>query len=132
MANPCLQCGVCCTQFRVSFYWGEADDVTEEGVPVALTERLGPHRLMMKGTGGSNPRCIALDGELCRSVRCSIHPSRPSPCRAFEASWASGRPEERCDQARARLGLPPLSPGDWVDPVTPPRTDPEPDLPEAI
>jgi len=134
MANPCLQCGVCCTLFRVSFYWGEADDTAPGGVPVDLTEKLGPHRLMMKGTGGSNPRCIALEGELCESVRCSIHTRRPSVCHAFEASWADGRPNERCDAARARFALPSLSPDDWIDPIHPPRADPDPEprLPEAV
>lgn len=24
--NPCLDCGICCTHFRISFYWAEADD----------------------------------------------------------------------------------------------------------
>ncbi|MCC5876099.1 MAG: YkgJ family cysteine cluster protein [Candidatus Sumerlaeia bacterium] len=135
MANPCLECGVCCTQFRVSFYWGEADDVTPGRVPIGLTERLGPHRLMMKGTGGSAPRCVALEGELCKSVKCGIHLNRPTPCRNFEASWANGQPHDRCDEARARFGLPPLRPEDWLDPIYSPVNPPpenDPDLPEAV
>jgi len=134
LANPCLQCGVCCTLFRVSFYWGEADDATPGGVPVGLTEQLTAHRLMMKGTGAPPHRCVALEGELGKSVRCSIHQNRPSPCRAFEASWANGAPHDRCDEARARYGMPPLKPEDWLDPVSPPwqTPDPEPELPEAI
>ncbi len=114
--NPCLSCGVCCTMFRVSFYWGESNLTTPGGVPVEMTDRLGPHRLMMKGTGGSNPRCVALEGELCKQVFCSIHPNRPSVCRAFDASWVNGVQNERCDQARARFGLPPLKPEDWISP----------------
>lgn len=111
--NPCLTCGACCTQFRVSFYWAEASDTTPGGVPVELTEQLTHHRIMMKGTGGSHPRCVALEGEIGRSVACSIHPSRPSVCRAFEASYENGQPNERCDQARIKAGMKPLTPDDW-------------------
>jgi Fe-S-cluster containining protein len=103
--------------FRVSFYWAEASDATPGGVPVELTEKITPHRLMMKGTGGSSPRCIALQGALGHNVACGIHPCRPSVCRAFEASWSEGRPNPRCDEARARFGLRPLTPEDWTDPL---------------
>jgi len=115
--NPCLSCGACCTAFRVSFYWGEADDVTPGGVPVELTEKLTHHRLMMKGTGGSTPRCVALVGEIGGAHGCSIHPRRPTPCRDFPASYSDGvTPHDRCDKARAKYGLPPLTPADWQDP----------------
>jgi uncharacterized protein len=43
-------------------------------------------------------------------VTCGIYALRPSPCREFEASWIDGVPSERCDQARAAHGLPPLEP----------------------
>jgi uncharacterized protein len=115
--NPCLGCGVCCTGFRVSFYWTEADDATPGGVPADLTERAPlPHMLMMKGTGGSAPRCVALEGIPGQTACCSIHPVRPSVCRAFAASYEDGdTPNERCDAARARAGLAPLRPEDWWD-----------------
>ena len=114
--NPCLSCGACCAIFRVSFYWAEADDVTPGGVPAELTEKMTPHRLMMKGTGGSTPRCVALEGEIGGPIGCSIHPRRPTPCRDFSASYSDGvTRHERCDQARAGHGLPPLTPADWQD-----------------
>jgi len=114
VANHCLTCGVCCTMFRVSFYWREGSDVTPGGVPVELTEQLTPHRLMMKGTGGSSPRCVALEGEIGKKVGCQIHPHRPTPCRAFAASWSEGEANDRCDRARATIGLPPLTLEDWI------------------
>jgi Fe-S-cluster containining protein len=88
---------------------------------------------MMKGTSGSNPRCVALEGTVGESVRCTIHPSRPSPCRAFEASWSNGRHEPRCDEARAKYGLAPLKPEDWHAPDFHPDDDkpPEPLRPAA-
>lgn len=113
--NPCLRCGACCARFRVSFYWAEGDDATPGGVPAALTDRLSPFRRVMRGTNRSQPRCIALDGEIGTAARCSIHPRRPSVCREFTPSWADGVRHARCDQARAAWGLPPLTAADWED-----------------
>jgi len=105
--------------FRVSFHWMEANDATPGGVPVELTQKLTHHRLMMRGTGGSSPRCVALEGETGVAARCGIHPHRPSPCRAFEASWSEGRSNDRCDAARVAHDLPPLTPADWENPAKP-------------
>ncbi|HQK99172.1 MAG TPA: hypothetical protein PK090_00295 [Smithellaceae bacterium] len=54
--NPCMSCGACCTVFRASFYWAEADDATPGGVPLALTRQITPHRLAMRRTEGPLPR----------------------------------------------------------------------------
>jgi Fe-S-cluster containining protein len=108
--NPCLLCGACCAYFRASFYWAECDDETKEGVPVDMTEDLTQFRRVMKGTNQKNPRCIALIGTIGEKVFCSIHERRSSVCRAFDASWVNGEPNERCDKARAAWGLPPLAP----------------------
>ena len=110
--HPCLGCGACCAAYRVGFYWREADDGGGT-VPVAFTTPLDLHRRAMRGTDCSRPHCIALAGEIGVSVRCAIYDQRPSPCRDFTASWQHGRAEPRCDAARARYGLPPLTPGDW-------------------
>jgi len=67
----------------------------------------------MLGTQGTKPHCTALDGEVGKAVSCSIHANRPSPCRAFTASWSDGTHHERCDEARGRYGLAPLTPEDW-------------------
>jgi hypothetical protein len=108
-SNPCLSCGACCASFRVSFYWGEADDAPGGAVPVALTEQLTPHRRCMQGTNAARPRCAALAGEPGQGVRCLIYEQRPSPCREFEAFSPDGRVTGRCNQARASHGLPLLT-----------------------
>ncbi|HQI80313.1 MAG TPA: YkgJ family cysteine cluster protein [Deltaproteobacteria bacterium] len=111
--HPCLTCGACCAYFRASFYWAEADDATPGGVPVEMTRKLNQYRRSMLGMDGAHPRCIALEGEIGRSVYCSIYERRASVCRVFTPSWENGEPNERCDRARAAWGLEPLRPGDW-------------------
>lgn len=129
--HPCLQCGACCAYYRASFYWAEGDDTTPGGVPVALTEALTPHLRVMRGTNQPQPRCVALLGDIGVAVRCTIHPQRASVCRDFAPSYENGTGPHhaRCDQARARWGLPPLQPEDWGDPA--PAVPPEHPLPRA-
>ena len=67
----------------------------------------------VRGTLGAEPRCIALDGEVGVRVACTIYDRRPPPCRDFGASYEQGVHEPACDAARARHGLPPLTPEDW-------------------
>ena len=110
MRNPCLDCGACCAYYRVSFHWSEAERFLGGATPAELTTKLSPHRVAMRGTQSKSPRCVALDGQIGKAVSCSIYSQRPSPCREFEASWVNGMHSERCDQARAAHGLPPLEP----------------------
>ena len=114
--NPCIECGACCAFYRASFYWAESDLVTPDGVPSELLEKLNDFRFCMKGTQGSRPRCIALMGIIGKKVRCAIYERRASVCREFEPSWKEGIPNEDCDKARARWGLPPLAPEIWRSP----------------
>ena len=111
--HPCLRCGACCAAFRVAFHWSESDAATADGVPEALTESVRPHVLAMRGTNANSPHCIALDGVVGVRVRCRIYAQRPSPCRELGASYEHGAPSAQCDRARARYGLPPLTPADW-------------------
>lgn len=121
MSNPCLTCGACCAAFRASFYWAEGDDATPGGVPVELTEQLDSHRRCMRGTNQPQPRCVALAGVPGVSVQCTIYEQRPSVCKEFAPSWFGGVYNERCDQARATRGLPPLTPEIWDAPTDLPR-----------
>ncbi len=114
--HPCLRCGACCAAFRVSFYRGEALDGLEGGVPADLTEPIGPFRLAMRGTNRPEPRCVARTGTIGEAASCAIHPVRPTPCREFEPSYEASAANPRCDAARARFGLPPLTPEDWGRP----------------
>ena len=107
--NPCLLCGACCAAYRVDFHpaelvggefaWGDGDI---KGVPSEMTVRLLPNLVRMLGTDVTEPRCIALRGQIGVSVSCSIHPERPSPCREFDTC------HDACAKARAKHHLPPL------------------------
>jgi len=108
MKNPCVGCGACCAHFRVQFYWREA-------VPADMQEELTSLHNCMRGTSAKHhPKCVGLKGRIGRDAQCSIYADRPSPCRAFSASYVDGKRNERCDQARIAHGLRPLRPDDWL------------------
>ena len=117
MKHPCLRCGACCAQFRVAFYWAEADDAEGGSVPAAMTVQVTPMQRAMRGTDTSAPRCCALTGEIGQSVSCSIYSLRASPCREFSPSWQNNLSNARCDSARRNWGLPPLQPDDFCEDV---------------
>ncbi len=75
--NPCLTCGACCAYFRVSFFWGEC---TSAGgvVPDELVVQINPTRVAMIGTDAKPCRCIGLEGEIGKSVSCSLYAQRSS------------------------------------------------------
>jgi Fe-S-cluster containining protein len=99
----------------VAFHWSEAAPHAPEGPDEAMTVKVRPFEVAMRGTeGGPAPRCVALEGEVGRAVGCTIYARRPSPCRALQASWEHGEPSPQCDRARARHGLPPLTPADFT------------------
>ncbi len=110
--SPCLNCGACCSHFRVSFFWGECAS-SGGTVPDELVTQISPSRVAMNGTDCKSPRCTALEGEVGSEVKCSIYELRSSPCREFESSWENGEQNVDCDKARARFGLLPLQP-DWA------------------
>jgi Fe-S-cluster containining protein len=113
--NPCLSCGACCIGYRASFYWAECDDATPGGVPARLTVRADAFRRAMRQ--GRKGRCVALRGTAGRRVACRIYERRPSVCRQYEPAWQPGAAGERCNEARARLGLAPLG-GPSKNPLT--------------
>ena len=108
--NPCLDCGICCTHFRVSFYWAEADDAPGGFVPAEMTEKLTHHLRCMKGSNDVPRRCSALAGEVGQAVSCTIYENRPTPCREFPVYFEDGTPNPKCDELRAAIGLPALVP----------------------
>lgn len=113
--HPCIRCGACCAHFRVQFYWREANpEDSEHPVPAHLFEELTPQHRCMKGTSAKHhPCCEALKGKIGERAICSIYENRPTPCRAFEASYENGRKNERCDEARRAHGLRPLTRDDY-------------------
>ncbi len=114
MLHPCQKCGACCSFFRVSFYWLEADPSVDNPVPIEYTEDNGPRFRCMKGTNKKHhPKCDALSGSVGEIVSCMIYTNRPTPCREFTASYENGLKEPRCDEARAKHGLKPLTKDDY-------------------
>lgn len=85
-------------------------------VPPELAEKLDPHRLVMRGTQASQPRCVALQGTVGEAASCGIYERRPSVCREVMPSWEFGAPSPQCDKARLAHGLQVLTPEDWLDP----------------
>lgn len=70
----------------------------------------------MRGTNDKHhPKCQALNGRIGKDAKCSIYEKRPTPCREFRASYEEGHQNRRCDEARAKHGLRPLTPQDWED-----------------
>lgn len=118
MIHPCERCGACCASFRVAFHWMETEPSMGGSVPLAVTEKLDPHRLAMRGTQAYRPRCVALEGIVGETTRCSIYPHRPSVCHELLPAWEFGEPSSQCDRARIAHGLAPLTPAEWIEQET--------------
>ena len=100
-ANPCLDCGACCSHFRVSFYCGELAGENGGQVPVELVTQLSA---CMKGTEMGGGRCISLRGELGKpGIHCAIYENRPTPCREFDIWLPDGTPNPDCQRLRLAL-----------------------------
>jgi uncharacterized protein len=104
--SSCQRCGACCAFFRVAFYWAEA---TQRGLPESCIEPVAAHLAGMAGTSHPVPRCCALQGDIGRQVTCLVYAARPSPCHELQPG------DEKCNRARARHGLSPLTPQTTAD-----------------
>ncbi|AKR43599.1 YkgJ family cysteine cluster protein [Methylophilus sp. TWE2] len=102
MSDACQSCGACCASFRVSFYWAETDTHPMGNVPAHLTRKVNDTYVCMQGTEQTPVRCIALQGEVGKSVGCQIYALRSSTCREFAAG------SDICNQARQKIGLAPI------------------------
>jgi Fe-S-cluster containining protein len=98
--HPCRPCGACCAFLRIHFPRGDGPHV-----PRQLTEPTLPDHVRMRRR--ADGACLALDGSPGTFTTCTIHGIRPEPCRAFQPSTAA-EINPYCDDARARIGLPPL------------------------
>lgn len=101
--NPCLNCGACCSYFRISFYQGELETGLGGFVPNNRADKLNDFFAVMKGSecGG---RCNALVGEIGKSIYCDIYENRPTPCREFPV-LINGEINPDCNKARKKHGL---------------------------
>ncbi len=108
-SNPCLGCGVCCTHFRISFYFGELDTKPMGFVPNEKTSKINDFFACMKGTetGG---RCVALLGTPGENISCAIYSNRPTPCREFPVFMEDGNPNPKCNELRSKAGIPLIKP----------------------
>lgn len=108
----CLSCGACCAAFRVDFNTAELSGGAlpwGDGVPPRMTVPVCGQTVRMAGTDGAVPRCVALEGEIGVTVRCTIYDARPGPCREFAPGAPFGIGDEACRRARQRHGLPALA-----------------------
>lgn len=95
-------------------------------MPSQFAEDLDESYRCMKGTSAKHhPKCVGLAGRIGKDAHCSIYEIRPTPCRAFKASFEDGIRNERCDDARRSHGLPPLHPSDFPGGVSAPDIDAE-------
>lgn len=105
--NPCQGCGLCCKQFRISFYHGEL--ACQGGqVPSDMVVKINDFMVCMKGSESGNHRTG------CQAQRsdgmCSIYANRPSVCREYLVWDEQGQPNPRCQQLRQQAGIPLLKP----------------------
>lgn len=109
--NPCLTCGACCTHFRISFYGGETDAHPYGFVPDSMVVNLTGTIVCMRGTEHApTGRCTALTGEVGKSIACTIYENRPTPCREYHVWDQEGTPNPKCQELRAKHGIPLLQP----------------------
>jgi len=101
-AFDCDGCGACCRTFPIFASAADARRESRIGVEGRLlapwlgTERW-KHQLYPLPF---HDRCCFLDEE----ARCGIYATRPEMCRQFPAGGS------QCQEARVRVGLPPLAP----------------------
>lgn len=91
--NPCLDCGACCSHFRVSFYIGELAGENGGQVPLDLVTQMSPLRACMKGTEMGGGRCTSRCAANWAG-RASIAPSTKT-ARHPAANSTSGSPTAR-------------------------------------
>ncbi len=107
--NACEKCGACCAFFPVNFPDTEITDLIKGTLLTEMSIPAGHLLRVMKGTECRSPRCVALEGEVGRRVRCLIYTGRPSTCHNFKRSWENDIGNTLCDRARAVYGMQPFS-----------------------
>lgn len=96
----CDMCGACCRTFPVLVSIGDAEReprIKEESLRVEEWQRSDGWEFRLHPLPFTRGCAF-----LAEDDRCCVYETRPSVCRTFEA----GSPE--CEEARRRVGLPPL------------------------
>ncbi len=99
--SVCLSCGACCAY---AYDWPELTDESDAHLARIPIEMVDCAEGRMKCTGD---RCCALQGEIGKSVSCTIYKNRPNVCRQFQPGTAG------CAMVRRHANLPPLEPS-WT------------------
>jgi Fe-S-cluster containining protein len=102
-AIPCDLCGACCQTFPVLVSIGDAalePRIQDEALRLKPWQRKEEWEYQLHPLPFNEGCCFLATEKLC-----SIYETRPAVCRKF----AAGTPE--CSEARARVGLSPLSEG---------------------
>lgn len=94
----CLDCGVCCTYFKINF---SAKDNPQMKAHEDKIHFISKKEYIMNGTEKFNKgRCVALKGTINKDAYCSIYEDRPEVCRRFQRVLPNGKINPRCIQAR--------------------------------
>ena len=103
MTFDCKTCGACCCNSQSNMTYGNREYIEidraqklyrEERELLNQIARPNEDRLHHFQLIGEEQRCIMLDGEVAREVRCMIYDLRPVVCRKVVAG------EEECLKAR--------------------------------
>lgn len=103
MNDPCADCGLCCQKLIIEI---EHIDVVREPALRDCCRKLDGRGTIEFDSVWETPYLLSLRGcpMLDENKRCTIYPTRPNTCVAFEAGG------EHCNELRAAAGLAPLDP----------------------
>ena len=106
--NYCLDCGACCTYFKVLIPKEESNEFNGN-VPKEYLEKYDKNRMNLIGRNNFNNKtyCKALEGSVGINVKCNIYENRPNVCKEFQAVSSDGIQNIRCMKARKSAGLDP-------------------------
>lgn len=96
---PCVDCGACCSYFRVKFDLSKNPQVPIHKVVIVKKEAY------MKGAYKFKGRCEVLTGTVGKDAKCSMYEQRPDLCAAFPVWLPNGKQNPRCIKAREYHGL---------------------------
>lgn len=97
---PCMDCGACCSYFRVEFKIKENPQVPAEAITIKNNKIAA-----MKGAEKFKGRCEYLEGKVGEKCSCKVYEQRPNVCRAFPVWLPNGLQNPKCIAARKNFGL---------------------------
>jgi len=114
--SDCQTCGACCDHFEVVDVY--PDDTNFGYLKSAdLLRKTEYGFYAMKSISEGDNRCIALEGTVGESVRCTIYDNRPRGCRIFEQDSAICRTTVFVEITRKGKSLFTDDPDSWMKPA---------------